>query len=836
MRSKPGSRRGPSLSKIQLRGVRTHNLQGFDLDLPKEKLIVISGPSGSGKSSLAVDTIFAEGQRRFVESQSVAAQYWLEKVKAAPCDEIRGLTPTIALRARRVSGYARTTVGTLSEVYDLLRLLYARCGTDDSAKEELGVSTVQELVSRIEGLETGSKYALIAPIFEEPEMLGTALAKVVAQGYSRITVDDELLDPSQVESYRPPAGQVAPRVEVYVDRLIAKPTLTRARIADSVELALRLGQGRIRVRVMAPSEQSFDVRCEEGASAGGLERSATLFSFNTPLGACPACEGKGMDDEGKPCGVCQQTRLNPEARAVKIAAKDIGEMALLSLERLHAELSSLSFADSVRQAVADQVLPKIFERLSFMMDLGLGYLSLHRGVDTLSGGEIQRLRLARQIGSELVGVTYILDEPSIGLHPKDRPALIEKLQALRDRGNTVIVVEHDESILRAADYVVELGPGAGKLGGQLVACGTPDAILAHEESACAALLRGELRVSPSLLELSSKQDQIRLQGADGHNLKKVDLEIPLARWTCISGVSGSGKSTLISKTLRALALRDKMGAKATPLSYRSIQGLESIERVIAVNDAPLKAGARSNPATYTGIFAEIRSLFAALPASKIRGFKANRFSFNAKGGRCETCLGEGVQRLSMQWMADLVITCPTCKGLRYTPDTLEVKYRGHSIAQVLSTRVDEACELFVRHKKLMGKLELMRDVGLGYLQLGQSLATLSRGELARLKLAKELGRSSQTPTLYILDEPSTGLHEKDIAMLSRVLRRLVGAGHTVVVVEHHLSLIAASDWVVDMGPGAGAKGGHIVATGTPSQLAKDPQSVTGPYLAAYWKL
>lgn len=820
---------------IELRGVRTHNLQNIDLDLPKHKLVVISGPSGSGKSSLALDTIFAEGQRRFVQSQSVAAQHWLEKVQAAPCASLRGLTPTIALRARRVAGYARTTVGTLSEVYDHLRLLFARCGRDDQEQGGPATSTVQELVTRIQELPEGSKYALIAPIFAEPSELVQTLESIVAQGYTRISLDDEMIEAADVSNLKIDQSAVAPRVEVYVDRLIAKVSLRRSRIADSVELALKLGQGRVRVRVVQPNPSCFDVICAEGVGKAALEGSPTLFSFNTPLGACQVCEGKGVDAQGAICSACEGTRLNPEALAVEICGRSIGALALMSIQELRAWLAKVSFSDAARQAVAERLLPRIEQGLSFMQDLGLGYLSLHRGVDTLSGGEVQRLRLARQISSDLVGVTYVLDEPSIGLHPKDRPALIEKLWALRDAGNSVIVVEHDEGMLRAADHVVDLGPGAGQAGGQVMGQGTPEALAKHPDAPSAAVLRKELRSTPFLSDKAPREAaQLILRKARGNNLQDVDLSIPLGHWTCVTGVSGSGKSSLVAKTLRPALMREKMGAKAEPLPFASIEGADAIERAIAVNDAPLKAGPRSNPATYTGIFAEIRTLFAALPASKVRGFKAGRFSFNAKGGRCEACQGEGQIRLAMQWMADLVVPCEVCHGSRYHTDTLEVRYRGHSIADVLDLPVQQACDLFVRHKKVMGKLELLRDVGLGYLKLGQSLATLSRGELARLKLAKELGRSAFAPTLYILDEPSTGLHEQDVKLLAQVLRRLVQEGHSVVVVEHHLSLIAACDWVVDLGPGPGAQGGTIVAQGTPVELAKDPKSVTGAFLGSYW--
>lgn len=823
------------MSCIELKGVRTHNLRGVDLDIPKDALVVISGPSGSGKSSLAIDTIFAEGQRRFIESQSVAAQHWLHKVEAAPCESIRGLTPTIALMAKRVSGYARTTVGTLSEVYDHLRLLYARCGEGPTDDSQPATSTVQELVAKIQGLPEKSKYALVAPIFVEHEQVKPTLESVLGQGFTRITLNEELFDPASISTYTPDPKAPAPTIEVYVDRLIAKPSLAASRIADSVELAVKLGQGRVRVRVMSPEAHSFDVRCGEGGDIQ-LERSPTLFSFNTPLGACEACEGRGwVKDDEAPCSACEQTRLNSEARAVKIACYDLGALSLLPLHDLAAVLEKLSFADPIRQAIADTILPRIAERLTCMQELGLGYLSLHRGVDTLSGGEIQRLRLARQIGSELVGVTYVLDEPSIGLHPQDRPALIAKLKALRDAGNTVIVVEHDESIVRAADYLIDLGPGAGKLGGQVMAQGAPGEVAKDPQAASAALLRKELRVPASVREAKSAPQWIELFGASGNNLKNVDLKIPVGHLSCVSGVSGSGKSSLITKTLMPLALAQTMGSKTRALPYKRIKGLEVIKRVIAINDAPIKAGPRSNPATYTGIFAEIRNLFAALPASKLRGFRSNRFSFNAKGGRCESCQGEGRQKIAMQWMADLEVVCPVCQGSRYNQEILEIRYRGQSIAQVLETRVDQACELFVRHKKLMGKLELLRDVGLGYLELGQSLSTLSRGELARLKLAKDLGRSATEPTLYLLDEPSTGLHETDIAKLLEVLGRLVEAGHTVLIVEHHLSMIAAADWLIDLGPGPGQAGGQITAQGPPVTLTQDPASSTGPFLADYWK-
>lgn len=819
-----------TLPPLKLRGVRTHNLRNIDLDLPRNALVVISGPSGSGKSSLAIDTIFAEGQRRFVESQSVAARHYLDKVAPVPCDRIEGLTPSIALRARRVSGFPKTTVGTLSEIYDSMRLLYARCGRAQDEEKGPTTMSIEELTTRVESFEAGCKYAIVAPIYSESNELAERLAGIVSQGFSRIMLDDELLDPEALDA----SAEIRGRVEVYVDRLISKSTLARARIRDSLELAAKLGQGQLRIKIVGGED--LDLLCGEGGEKAEISRSPALFSFNTPLGACSHCEGRGVEHEGGAlCGACQGGRLGPAACAVKVGGEDLGRVGQLSLSRLVTFLQGLHFSDATRRALAETIVPPALERISFLLDLGLGYLSLHRGADTLSGGELQRLRLARQIGSQLVGVTYVLDEPTIGLHPQDRAALIAKLRALRDCGNSVIVVEHDAAVLRAADFIVDLGPGAGRFGGQIVAQGSASEIQAHPTAPSAALLRGELRIPRRREALAKGGGAILLKGARGNNLKAVDLEIPLGRWTCVCGVSGSGKSSLIGKTLLVAAKREKTGAKGEPLPFDSMQGLDKIERVVFVGDSPVKAGPRSTPATYTGIFSEIRKLFAALPQSQLRGFGPSRFSFNAKGGRCEACQGEGKKRISMHWMADVHISCEQCNGSRYSLDTLEVQYRGYSIADILKVQVNLACEIFVRHKKVMSHLEVLRDVGLGYLELGQDLSTLSRGELARLKLAKELGRRGEGHTLYLLDEPATGLHERDVSMLIKVLRRLVQAGHTVVVVEHHLSMIAAADWAVDMGPAGGAQGGRIVAQGTPPQLAEQHESPTGRCLARYWE-
>ena len=957
---------------IRIRGARTHNLKGIDLDIPRDELVVITGPSGSGKSSLAYDTIFAEGQRRYVESLSASARLFLAQQPKPDADLIEGLSPAIALEQTNGGRNPRATVGTATEIYDYLRLLFARVGVVYSHRTGAPMQrhSVEDMVEAILAMEPRTRFSVIAPVArrsagDQAELLGD----LRRQGFVRVAIDDEVRDLSETITLDPEERH---DIDVYVDRLILKDGI-RGRLADSIEVALRLSGGLLEVLCLDGAKLRFSEHFTDFESDLSYPPlTPALFSFNNPAGACPECDGlgekrifdprriipndrlslregairpwvrsrakalqrqlvavaahygmsldipwaelldehriillqgsgdevipglakagrgararaanaaktgrargaskddgpfegvipalrrrlqeatrKGDDDESDdgelattasaseldeymsvvPCPSCEGQRLRLCARMVRLGERNIADIAALPLDELAEVLAKLDLP-SEEGEIAEAILGQARQRLHFMIELGLRYLTLDRPTMTLSGGESQRIRLATQIGAALVGVTYILDEPSIGLHQRDNERLITALEQLRDLGNSVLVVEHDEETIRAADYIVDMGPRAGVHGGQVVAAGRLEEILNHPESLTGAYLTGR-RTIPRPAQRRQSRSSLQIRGATGHNLKDVSARIPLGALTVVSGVSGSGKSTLIIDTLLAEAQRRVSGGSSFGLPHREITGLHHLDKVIYVDQSPIGRSPRSNPATYTGLFTELRNLYAGLADAKIRGYTAARFSFNVKGGRCEACQGGGVRRIEMHFLPDIYVACRACEGRRYNRETLAVTYRGKSIADVLATSIGDACEFFTNHPNIRQRLETLRDVGLGYLTIGQSALTLSGGEAQRIKLAKELARKSTGKTLFVLDEPTTGLHFADIAVLLRVFDRLVDEGNTVVVIEHNLDVIAHADYVLDIGPEGGDAGGELIASGTPERVAKVAASHTGRYL------
>jgi excinuclease ABC subunit A len=840
---------------IRVRGARTHNLTGVDVDLPRDALVVLTGPSGSGKSSLAFDTIFAEGQRRYVESLSVAARQFLAQMPKPEVDLVEGLSPTVAVDQDSGHRSPRSTVGTVTEIDDYLRLLFARAGVvhDPRTGEVLRRHTLDEILERVLALGEGARIAVLAPMVR-----GVAgdhadlLADLRRRGFVRVAVDDQVHDLGEAVVLDPALPH---DLEVYVDRLVIKAGV-RGRLADSVETALALAGGHVDVLPIAGERLRFSTGYGGGfgGSAGAEfpEVAPGLFSFNSPQGACPSCDGLGYehgarasddapsdDEDGEgsgevevpawvTCTACQGARLRPEALAIRVAGRNIREITNWPVSELAPWLQGLALPPELEALHAVVVQPAL-RRVEFLIEVGLGYLALARPVATLSGGELQRVRLAAALGAALVGVTYILDEPSVGLHAVDTHRLLRVLQRLRDLGNTVLVVEHDEDIMRAADWLVDLGPGAGAAGGRIVAQGTPAQVAAHSTSTTGAWLDGRLR-RPLRGRPRRTQGSIVIRGAKGHNLRSIDVTIPLGVLTCVTGVSGSGKSSLVIDTLLREVLRDMGGAARPPLPHDGITGLDRLDRVIHVDQSPVGRSPRSNPATFTGIFAELRSVFAQLPDARMRGWNAARFSFNVRGGRCEACAGDGLRRVEMHFLPDVWVECTACAGRRYNRETLAVTMRGRNIADVLAMSVHEAHDFFVAHPAIRAKLAVLREVGLGYLTLGQSATTLSGGEAQRLKLARELGRRSTGSTLVILDEPTTGLHVSDIHQLMHVLGRLVDEGNTVVVIEHNLDVAAYSDWIIDLGPDGGSGGGEVVVAGEPLYVARCERGHTGRHL------
>jgi excinuclease ABC subunit A len=935
----------PVADLIRIRGARTHNLKNVSLDLPRNRLVVITGLSGSGKSSLAFDTLYAEGQRRYVESLSAYARQFLQLMEKPDVDLIEGLSPAISIEQKAASHNPRSTVGTVTEIHDYLRLLFARIG-DPYCPEHgivLSAQSVSQMVDHVLTLAEDTRLMVLAPLIvgrkgEQADLF----EELRAQGFVRIRVDGEVYDLDELPKLK---KNVKHTVEVVIDRLKIRAD-AKQRLAESFETALRHADGRaLAVEMDGGREHLFSAKFACPVCSYSLpELEPRLFSFNNPMGACPRCDGlgtvsffdakrvvafpelslasgaiKGWDrrnqfyfqmlqslaqhygfdlelpytelpeavqhailhgsgrekirflyagERGRshyrehpfegvlpnlerryretdsvvvreelakylntqPCPECEGTRLRREARHVKVAERPIYELSALPLTHAIDFFRRLDLP-GVKQAIADKIVREIVNRLQFLVNVGLEYLSLDRSADTLSGGEAQRIRLASQIGSGLTGVMYVLDEPSIGLHQRDNARLLDTLKRLRDSGNSVIVVEHDEEAIRSADHVVDMGLGAGEHGGRVVAQGAPRDIAAHYESLTGQYLSGRRRIElPGLRHRVNSKRQLRIAGATGNNLKNVTIEIPVGLFVCVTGVSGSGKSTLVNDTLYSAAARQLYGASAEPAPHEAIDGLELFDKVVNVDQSPIGRTPRSNPATYTGLFTPIRELFAGVPSARERGYGAGRFSFNVKGGRCEACQGDGVLKVEMHFLPDIYVPCDVCRGKRYNRETLEIQYKGRSIHEVLQMTVEQATEFFSAVPVLARKLQTLLDVGLGYITLGQSATTLSGGEAQRVKLALELSKRDTGRTLYILDEPTTGLHFHDIDLLLRVLHRLRDHGNTIVVIEHNLDVIKTADWVIDLGPEGGDGGGRIVAVGTPEEIAAHADNHTGRFL------
>jgi excinuclease ABC subunit A len=828
-------------NSVIIKGAREHNLKNIDVTIPRDQLVVITGLSGSGKSSLAFDTIYAEGQRRYVESLSAYARQFLEQMGKPDVDSIEGLSPAISIEQKSTSHNPRSTVGTVTEIYDYLRLLYARVGRPSCFQcgEEITAQTVQQMVDAIGLLPEGSKFQLLAPIVRgrkgeyRKELLDMRRA-----GYVRARIDGQLIDLDEDITLD---KQKKHQIEIVIDRLVMKPgeALTR-RLADSVETALKLAGGLVGVltengKVALYSEKLACISC--GVSYP--EITPRVFSFNSPHGACPTCDGIGYamtpgssDDEDftllEPCGTCNGARLRPESLSIKLATQSIAEVTHLSVRAAADFFGSLKFTER-ELVIAHRILKEIRERLGFLVNVGLDYLTLDRAAATLSGGEGQRIRLATQIGSGLVGVLYILDEPSIGLHQRDNRRLLQTLLRLRDLGNTVVVVEHDAETMMAADYLLDMGPGAGTQGGHVIAQGTPKEVMKNPASLTGQYLRGTQMVSLPRRERKAK-GHLSIVGAKKHNLKGMTAKIPLGLLTCVTGVSGSGKSTLVLEVLFHSLSQLLYHKKPKIDGCKELLGVEALDKVIDIDQSPIGRTPRSNPATYTGLFDFIRDLYSNLPESRVRGYKPGRYSFNVKGGRCEACQGDGLIKIEMHFLPDVYVTCEVCKGQRYNRETMEIHHKGKSIADVLNMTVDDAVQFFEHIPFIKRKLDTLHDVGLHYVKLGQSATTLSGGEAQRVKLSRELSKRPTGRTMYILDEPTTGLHFADVQRLLDVLDRLVEAGNTVLVIEHNLDVIKNADWIIDLGPEGGDRGGEIVAEGPPKEIAKSKRSYTGQVL------
>lgn len=930
--------------KIVIRGARENNLKNVSLDIPRDKLVVFTGLSGSGKSSLAFDTLYAEGHRKFVESLSSYARQFLGQIDKPDVDLIEGLSPSISIDQKTTSKNPRSTVGTVTEIYDYLRLLYARVGIPHCpvCNKEIRKQTLDGILDRISSLPEGTKFMVLAPmvrrkkgthvkLLDDAKKLGYVRARV--NGEVRDLSEDIILNKNKMHS-----------IEIVIDRLVIRPDI-RSRLADSVETALNLAGGNLEILLPAEDDKilsfSLNYACEEhGISFSELE--PRMFSFNNPLGACPECSGlgvktviseakimpnknlslrqgaimvngfKSLDDdtwngplfaavgakhgftldtplykysdeamkvllygdnenlysvrrvfdkrvshqtitfdglipmlenrirqwgseyygeftEDIVCEKCGGSRLNDEINGVTVGGKNIFGFCSMPISEALEFVKNIEF-DETEKIISKEIIKEISARLSFLVSVGLDYLTLSRSSGTLSGGEAQRIRLATQIGSSLVGVMYVLDEPSIGLHQRDNSKLIDTLKNLRDVGNTVIVVEHDEETMENADFIVDIGPGAGIHGGYVVASGTPDDIKNCEESITGAYLSGRQKIEIPEVRRAGNGKFITIKGARENNLKNIDVTIPLGKMVCVTGVSGSGKSSLINSILKESLAHTLNRAYTTPGKHDSIEGIEELDKVISIDQSPIGRTPRSNPATYVGLFTDIRELFASLPEAKQRGYKSNRFSFNLKGGRCEKCEGDGVKCIEMHFLPDVYVVCEECHGKRYNRETLEVKYKGKSIADVLDMTVEEGMYFFESHPKLYRKLRTLYDVGLSYIKIGQSSTTLSGGEAQRVKLADELSKRSTGRTIYILDEPTTGLHTADVKNLISMLSRLADAGNTVVVIEHNLDMIKTADYIIDLGPEGGDRGGTVIATGTPEEVAEVKGSYTGQYL------
>lgn len=933
--------------KIVIRGARVHNLKNINVEIPRDQLVVLTGLSGSGKSSLAFDTIYAEGQRRYVESLSAYARQFLGQMDKPDVDVIEGLSPAISIDQKTTSNNPRSTVGTITEIYDYLRLLFARIGHPHcpDCGCEIARQTVEQIVDQVLKMEEGTKFQVLAPIVRGRKgEYAKTLADLKRDGFVRVRVDGEI---HELGEEIPLAKYKQHWIEVVVDRLIVRENIG-GRLADSVETALKLAKGLVIIAVVGGEERIFseNFACPE-CGFSFEELTPRMFSFNSPYGACPSCDGLGFKMEIDPekvldksksindggvlawssdanswsvsylrgvarhygldpdtplkkatpeqlhailygsggqkfevvhesedgsrsqrmmvqfegvihnlerryretqsewmrqdiqekfmtirhCSDCGGSRLRKESISVKVGGKNIAEVTAMPILESREFFKNLVLTEK-EQIIAKQILKEINNRIGFLINVGLDYLTLDRTTGTLSGGEAQRIRLATQVGSALMGVLYILDEPSIGLHQRDNRRLIDTLKGLRDMGNTLVVVEHDEDMIRAADYIVDIGPGAGLHGGEVVAVGDQAQIMACPRSLTGQYLSGAQAIPIPRKRRKGNGNFLELKGAEEHNLKSINVKIPLGAFVCVTGVSGSGKSTLVNEILYPILARELNGATTlTPGRYKEIKGLQHLEKVIDIDQSPIGRTPRSNPATYTGIFDLIRQVFAETQEAKVRGYKAGRFSFNVKGGRCEACAGDGIIKIEMHFLPDVYVPCEVCKGKRYNRETLEAKYKGKSIADVLEMQVEEALAFFQNHPRIARKLQTLYDVGLGYVKLGQSATTLSGGEAQRVKLATELSRRSNGKTIYILDEPTTGLHFADVHKLLEVLERLVEAGDTVLVIEHNLDVIKTADYLIDLGPEGGHRGGQIIATGTPEEVAKNPASYTGEFLA-----
>jgi excinuclease ABC subunit A len=938
-----------ALTKISIRGAREHNLKDVNIDIPRDKLVVMTGLSGSGKSSLAFDTIYAEGQRRYVESLSAYARQFLEMMQKPDVDSIEGLSPAISIEQKTTSKNPRSIVGTVTEIYDYMRLLWARVGVPYSPATGLPIEsqTVSDMVDRVMAMGDGTKLYLLAPIVRGRKgEYKKEFKQFQAQGFQRAKVDGEFYEIDEIPELN---KKVKHDISIVVDRLVLKDDIGN-RLADSIETALRLADGLCIVEDATNGDETIfseKFACPvSGFTIAEIE--PRLFSFNSPHGACPSCDGLGekhdfdenlvipdhskslkngaiapwskgafggyylqalqgvadhykfsmatkwkdLDDKYKniilhgsgsekihtvyeserntwnqhkpfegvignlkrrmvetdsnrvrdelsefqqatPCHSCNGYRLKAESRAVKIDKLHIGEVTEFSIRHAHEWFEKVDKSLTKQQSqIAEKILKEINERLTFLMNVGLDYLSLDRRAGTLSGGESQRIRLASQIGSGLTGVLYVLDEPSIGLHQRDNNRLLTTLRHLRDIGNTVLVVEHDEDAIRAADYLIDMGPGAGIHGGEVVAEGTPEQVMKSKKSLTADYLTGRKEVAvPAKRRTPKKGKSLIVKGATGNNLQNVTAEFPLGVMTCVTGVSGSGKSSLVLDTLYKGIARQVMRTKDLPMPHKEITGIEHLDKVIDIDQSPIGRTPRSNPATYTGAFTFIRDWYAGLPEAKARGYGAGRFSFNVKGGRCEACQGDGVIKIEMHFLPDVYVTCETCKGKRYNRETLEVKFKGKSIADVLDMTIEDATEFFKAVPTIRNKMETLVQVGLGYIKVGQQATTLSGGEAQRVKLAKELSKRPTGKTIYIMDEPTTGLHFEDVRKLLEVLHAIVDQGNSIIIIEHNLEVIKTADYVIDVGPEGGTGGGQIIAKGTPEQVAKVKESHTAEYLA-----
>lgn len=866
---------------IIIRGARQHNLKNIDLDLPRNQMIVITGLSGSGKSSLAFDTIFGEGQRRYVESLSAYARQFLQMMEKPDVDSIEGLSPAISIEQKTITRNPRSTVATVTEVQDYLRLMYSRLGVPHcpNCKIPIESQTVDQIVARIEKGKRGASVILLAPIVRERKgEYRKDLEDYLKRGFTRARIDGELVSlDSNIRLER----HKMHTIELVVDRFPLDASIGHERIRNSAEQALKLGKGDMMV-LTDGKEQLFSIkracpRC--GFNFPELE--PRFFSFNSPLGACPVCDGIGevgaaansyrraeknaeeimissaassrelyysptkdalaqwqvaedelVEEEARVCPSCRGMRLRPEALSVLIAGQNIAGVMALSVVEADALFETWKFGEQ-ESMVSGPILKEIREKLSFLTRVGLDYVSLDRRIATLSSGEAQRVRLASQIGAKLRGILYVLDEPTIGLHPRDNLRLIEALKTMKEIGNTVVVVEHDEETIRAADYVVDLGPGAGKAGGSIVASGTLAAVLKSPASLTADYLTGRRKITAPARRRKAERGYIEVVGAAEHNLKNINVKFPIGLFSVVTGVSGSGKSTLVVDILYKAVARQIYKSKEAPGAHERIDGLDQIDKIINIDQAPIGRTPRSNPATYVGLFNHVRDFFAQLPESRVRGYSPGRFSFNVAAGRCAECRGYGETRIFMHFMPDVYVRCDICGGKRYNQQTLEVLHEGRSIADVLDMTIAEAHEFFQYHPQIKSKLEVLEQVGMGYIHLGQSATTLSGGEAQRIKLSKELSRRSTGKTLYILDEPTTGLHFEDIRHLIEILSRLVDAGNTVVVIEHNPEIMKCADHIIDLGPEGGIYGGNVVATGPPETIARSKKSLTGKYLAGF---